>query len=141
MKLRSFRSQREPRLEIIPLIDIMIFLLAAFMMVSLQMQKVAAIDAQMAERAASPDESHVLTLTVDRFAQIATDEGAISYANLKQLLAAKASADPTFAVCLRGAGGATHGSVMYALDLVKQAGVKRVALAVWSAEENASQKP
>ena len=141
MKLRSFRPHREPRLEIIPLIDIMIFLLAAFMMVSLQMQKVAAITAHMAEPASSSTESHVLNLTVDHFAQIATDEGAISYANLTKLLAAKASADPAFAVCIRGAKGATHGSVMYALDLVKQAGVKRAAMAVSSAKAGGDQRP
>ena len=40
MKIRSPIRQRQTRLEIIPLIDIMFFLLASFMMVSLQMQKV-----------------------------------------------------------------------------------------------------
>ena len=40
MKIRSPLPRKRVRLEIIPLIDIMFFLLASFMMVSLQMQKV-----------------------------------------------------------------------------------------------------
>jgi biopolymer transport protein ExbD len=47
MKLRSPLRRRRTRLEIIPLIDIMFFLLASFMMVSLQMQKVRTLKASL----------------------------------------------------------------------------------------------
>ncbi len=40
MKLGTPVRRKHSRIEIIPLIDIMFFLLASFMMVSLQMQKV-----------------------------------------------------------------------------------------------------
>jgi len=39
MKIPSSRSQKRARIEIIPLIDIMFFLLATFVMVSLSMIK------------------------------------------------------------------------------------------------------
>ena len=39
MKIRSPLPSRKTRLEIIPLIDVMFFLLASFMMVSLTMTK------------------------------------------------------------------------------------------------------
>ena len=47
MKILSPLKRRRTRLEIIPLIDIMFFLLASFMMVSLQMQKVRTIKASL----------------------------------------------------------------------------------------------
>ena len=47
MKIRSPIARRKTRLEIIPLIDIMFFLLASFMMVSLQMQKVRTLKANL----------------------------------------------------------------------------------------------
>jgi len=47
MKIRSPIPRRRTRLEIIPLIDIMFFLLASFMMVSLQMQKVRTLKASL----------------------------------------------------------------------------------------------
>ncbi|MGA2661314.1 MAG: biopolymer transporter ExbD, partial [Verrucomicrobiota bacterium] len=47
MKLRSPLRPRRTRLEIIPLIDIMFFLLASFMMVSLQLQKVRTLKASL----------------------------------------------------------------------------------------------
>ena len=47
MKIRSPIARKRTRLEIIPLIDIMFFLLASFMMVSLQMQKVRTLKASL----------------------------------------------------------------------------------------------
>ena len=78
MKLRSPLRRRRTRLEIIPLIDIMFFLLASFMMVSLQMQKVRTLKASLptatlATAAAKPD---MVTLTVDRNGQVTADSKA-----------------------------------------------------------------
>ena len=81
MKLRSPLRRRRTRLEIIPLIDIMFFLLASFMMVSLQMQKVRTLKASLptatlATAAAKPD---MVTLTVNRNGQVAVDSKPISF--------------------------------------------------------------
>ena len=47
MRIRSPLPHKKTRIEIIPLIDIMFFLLASFMMVSLQMQKVQTLRANL----------------------------------------------------------------------------------------------
>ena len=47
MKIKSPLPTRRNRIEIIPLIDIMFFLLASFMMVTLQMQKVRTLKASL----------------------------------------------------------------------------------------------
>ena len=47
MKIRTPIPEKKSRLEIIPLIDIMFFLLASFMMISLQMQIVRTVKANL----------------------------------------------------------------------------------------------
>src|SRR5580698_10440400 len=88
MKIRSPIARRKSRLEIIPLIDIMFFLLASFMMVSLQMQKVRALSAALptatlARTTAKPD---VVNLTVDRFGQVQADKKAVTMDELSKLI-------------------------------------------------------
>lgn len=123
------------RLEIIPLIDIMFFLLASFMMVSLQMQKVRTLKASlptatMAVSSAKPD---MITLTVDRFGQVALDKKPVAFADMISTLTNRLNFNPSLPVYITGSRDATHGSMMYVLDLVKRAGVQRVAIAVKTA--------
>jgi biopolymer transport protein ExbD len=135
MKIRSPLPRRETRLEIIPLIDIMFFLLASFMMVSLQMQKVRTLKASLptatlATSAAKPD---MVQLTVDRNGQVTADDKPISFPDLSALLTKRVAANTNLPVYITGAKDATHGSVVYVLDFVKRAGVTRTAVAVKAA--------
>jgi len=132
MKLRSPLRPRRTRLEIIPLIDIMFFLLASFMMVSLQMQKVRTLKASLptATLASSTAKPDMVTLTVDRNGQVAVDGKRLSFPDLQTLLAKRHSANTNLPVYITGTRDATHGSVIYVLDFVKRAGIQRVAIAV-----------
>jgi biopolymer transport protein ExbD len=135
MKLRSPLRRRRTRLEIIPLIDIMFFLLASFMMVSLQMQKVRTLKASLptATLATSTAKPDMMTITVDRNGQVAVDNKPVSFADLEALLARRHSQNTNLPVYITGTRDATHGSVMFVLDLVKRAGVQRAAIAVKAA--------
>ena len=138
MKLRSPIQRRRFRLEIIPLIDIMFFLLASFMMVSLQMQKVRTLKASLptatlATAATKPD---LVKLTVDRNGQVALDSKPVSFPDLLTLLTNRYNLNTNLPVYITGTRDATHGSVMYVLDLVKRAGIRRVAIAVKAAPGN-----
>jgi biopolymer transport protein ExbD len=135
MKLRSPLRKRRTRLEIIPLIDIMFFLLASFMMVSLQMQKVRTLKASLptATLATSTAKPDMVTVTVDRNGQVAVDSKSISFPALETLLTNRYHLNTNLPVYITGTRDATHGSVMYVLDFVKRAGIKRVAIAVKAA--------
>jgi biopolymer transport protein ExbD len=135
MKLRSPLRRRRTRLEIIPLIDIMFFLLASFMMVSLQMQKVRTLKASLptATLATSSTRPDMVTLTVDRDGQVAIDKKHVSFPELQTLLTNRYNLNPNLPVYITGTRDATHGSVMYVLDFVKRAGIQRVAMAVKTA--------
>jgi biopolymer transport protein ExbD len=135
MKLRSPLRRRRTRLEIIPLIDIMFFLLASFMMVSLQMQKVRTLKASLptatlAVSAARPD---MIKLAVDKFGRVSADGKPVLFPDLFTLLTNRYSMNTNLPVYITGAREATHGSMIYVLDFVKRAGIQRVAIAVKAA--------
>ena len=135
MKIRSPLPHKETRLEIIPLIDIMFFLLASFMMVSLQMQKVRTLKASLptATLATSTAKPDLVNLTVDRDGQVSSDNKPVSFANLFTMLTNRYSLNTNLPVYITGTTDATHGSIIYVLDFVKRAGIQRVAIAVKAA--------
>jgi len=135
MKIRSPLPQRQTRLEIIPLIDIMFFLLASFMMVSLQMQKVRALKSSLptATMATSTTKPDIVNLKVDRFGQVSADDKPVSFSELSAILAKRFEANTNVPVYITGAKDATHGSIIYVLDLVKAAHIQRVAISVKAA--------
>jgi biopolymer transport protein ExbD len=143
MKIRSPILRRRARIEIIPLIDIMFFLLASFMMVSLQMQKVRALNARLptATLASATNQPDILNLTVDKFGQVQADQKPVSLAELPRLLAERRKANTNLPVYLSGTRDATHGSVIYVLDLLKRAGIQRVAIAVKPPASNPPRSP
>ena len=132
MKIYSPLPRKKGRIEIIPLIDIMFFLLASFMMVSLTMQhlmsmRVSLPTATQAKSLAKPD---MITLTVDRFGQTWVDGKQIAFSDLFQLLKRRGEANPHFPVYIQGQKEATHASMVYVLDLVRRAGIQKVAFSV-----------
>jgi biopolymer transport protein ExbD len=140
MKIRSPLPRKRTRLEIIPLIDIMFFLLASFMMVSLQMQKVRALKASLptATLATSNAKPDVINLNVEKDGQVLLEEKPVSFPELFTTLTNRFAANTNVPVYITGNRAATHGEIVYVLDFVKHAGIQRVAIAVKtdSAEKN-----
>jgi len=135
VKIRTPIPEKKSRLEIIPLIDIMFFLLASFMMISLQMQIVRTVKANLptATLATSSTKPDIVNLLVSRDGQVSVDKKQISFTDLNTLLTNRYSLNTNLPVYITGAKDATHGSVVYVLDLVKRAGIQRVAIAVKAA--------
>ena len=136
MKIRSPLRRKKARLEIIPLIDIMFFLLASFMMVSLQMQKVRTLKASLptATLATSSAKPDIINLRVDRLGLIYEDQAQISRADLRALLTNRYARNTNLPVSISGDRDARYGDTIAVLDFVKQAGIQRVAVAVTGAE-------
>ena len=132
MKIRSPLARKRTRLEIIPLIDIMFFLLASFMMVSLQMQKVRTLKASLptAALATSAKKPDMIKLKVDPYGQVSIDNKSMSFPDLSRLLTERLRANTNVPVYLSGSRNTAHGQMVYVFDFVKRAGVQRVAFAV-----------
>ena len=136
MKIISPLPAKRGRLEIIPLIDIMFFLLASFMMVSLTMQHLVSIRVSLptATQAKSLAKPRMITLNVDRFGQVSIDDKPIAFTELFTLLHKRATEEASFPVYIQGQRDATHGSMIYVLDLVKRAWIQKVAFSVKTTE-------
>jgi biopolymer transport protein ExbD len=132
VKIRTPIPEKKSRLEIIPLIDIMFFLLASFMMLSLQMQIVRTLKADLptATLATSTKKPDIVNLNVNKDGQVSVDDNAIAFPELFSMLTNRYNLNTNLPVYITGAEDATHGSVMYVLDFVKRAGIQNVAIAV-----------
>lgn len=122
----------EARIEIIPLIDIMFFLLAAFMLVSLSMVslKTVKIDLPTAVTAASEADPNLVSLSIDRAGLVFFDRQPIGLHELAARLAARRQTNPALRVLIRGDREARHGDVIHLLDLVRSAGIDKVAFEI-----------
>jgi len=123
--------RRKARIEIIPLIDVMFFLLATFIMVSLSMTRntgmqVALPAASTAEKQSSRDESVTLTVTED--GQVFYNKDKITLAQLPlRLQTFKASSkDPK--VVVSGAADANFKVVVAVLDEARKIGIQKVGI-------------
>jgi len=137
MKIHSPVPEKKSRLEIIPLIDIMFFLLASFMMISLQMQIVRTLKANLptATLVTSSTKPDILNLLVNRDGQVSVDKKLTALPDLFTLLTNRYSLNTNLPVYITGAKDATHGSVMFVLDFVKRAGIQHIAIAVKAAPD------
>jgi biopolymer transport protein ExbD len=126
--------RKRGRIEIIPLIDIMFFLLAAFMIVSIAKIKVNSLkvalptDVPATER--EPREDFV-SISVNPLGQIQIDKVLItSKEELMGKLAALYAANHDQKILLSADRDTRNGDVMAVLGRVRQAGFQRVAFAI-----------
>jgi biopolymer transport protein ExbD len=124
----------EARIEIIPLIDIMFFLLASFMLVSLSMVNLKSIRVNLpvASSGAVTTEKRrdLIDLSIDRSGEMFLDKRPVDDRGLVAELAADIEGNPNAKVLISGDRDARHGDVIHALDLVRTAGIDKVAFQI-----------
>jgi biopolymer transport protein ExbD len=132
MKISSPLPERKARIEIIPLIDIMFFLLAAFMLASLTLIRLQSIKlnlptATQATRDFKPD---IVNIDVDPQGNIHVEQQPMSTAELRAYLADKFQQNANLPVYISGDKRASHGDVIRVLDLVRRVGIQKVSFAI-----------
>jgi biopolymer transport protein ExbD len=131
-KIQSSLAQRHARIEIIPLIDIMFFLLASFMLVSLTMSKQQSIKVNLPTATqAHPDlKPEMISLSVDRAGGVFLQRQAVTFPELYRALTEGMAGNTNLPVYISGDLDATHGQMVQVLDLVRKAGFQKVAFNV-----------
>jgi biopolymer transport protein ExbD len=129
MKISSPIPKRRSRIVIIPLIDIMFFLLASFMMVSLQMSRTANIkinlpDATESRQDYKPD---MVNIAVDKSGAIWLEKKKISLPDLSLVLSNRFRGDTNLPVYISGDRDALHGDMVNVYEAVRSVGVQKVA--------------
>ena len=132
MKLRSPLPQRKTRLEIIPLIDIMFFLLASFMLVSLTMTKQQTVKVDLPVESASQNDfkPDMINLAVDAAGDYFLGKDRVSLPDLERLLTERRALNAATPVFISGDENARHGSMVRLLGIVRRIGFTKVAFNV-----------
>lgn len=132
MKIGSPLPHKKARIEIIPLIDIMFFLLAAFMMASLTMIKMQSIkmDLPTATQATRDFKPDIINIDVDKRGEIFVEKKEVNVIELRSYLSNKYHLNTNVPVYISGDKDATHGAVIRVLDIVRREGIQKVSFAI-----------
>jgi len=129
-------QEHEARIEIIPLIDIMFFLLAAFMLVSLSMvnMKSVKVDLPTATTATPETRQDFINLSIDRTGAIFLDQRPIGRNELAHQLTTMHRTNANLRVFISGDKEARHGDVIAVLDVVRATGIEKTAFEIREAK-------
>lgn len=131
MKLRSMKVQEEPKLMIIPMIDIIFFLLVFFMISTMTMvqQNTFKVGLPQASSAQLDMNQHV-NITVMADGNIAFNKESLDKEQLIRRVQIELQRNPDLQVILNGDKDINYGFVIETFDALKQAGVKKLSIAV-----------
>ena len=130
MKIHSPIEEKKARIEIIPLIDIMFFLLACFMAVSLSMIQMRGMKISLPTAVSTQPEmkNDFHSITIDAAATVYLEKERIDdRAVLAQRIRELWEEDHDVRIYIRADKDTTHGEVIGVLDTVRSAGVQKVA--------------
>ncbi len=130
MKLRDRREFQPPELMIIPMIDIMFFLLVFFMLGTLYMveQKSLPVKLPQAQHAAV-DMTNNFVVTMKKDGTLYLEDKQAEIGGLLRQAQAESKAKPQMAIIIRADKDVDYGKVIALMDGFKKAGVTRFGLA------------
>lgn len=130
MRIPSPTVRKRARIEIIPLIDIIFFLLATFVMVSLSMVKNQGISVNLPTTATSSaeDAKPVITISVNDKEEIYLDKKLVSFEQMSGKLQELKATDSDLKVLINGDEKASFGTAIGILDEVRRLGIVKVSI-------------
>lgn len=123
-------AKRRARIEIIPLIDIIFFLLATFVMVSLSMVKNKGIPVNLPVAAtAQPQErKDFASISIMEKGEVYFDKQLVTPAELEAALKDLLAANPEPKVFINGDTKAEYGKAVEVLDTARRLGIVKIAI-------------
>jgi len=141
MRLSSPIPHKRARIEIIPLIDVMFFLLASFMMVSLSQTHMKGIRVNLPAAIAPPpsDVKDYVSIKVREGNVVTFDNETVTDDQVLPRLYQLRQANPEIKVSISADMLAMHGDVIAVLDKVRSVGITKVGYQIRAA--GAQQQP
>jgi biopolymer transport protein ExbD len=135
MKVTSPIPKKHARIEIIPLIDIMFFLLASFMMVSLSQTHMKGVNIQLPSPNVPPPNTvkDFVSIRVGAGNVVSFDGYVVNQDQVMPRLFQLHAANPEIKVSISAEGMALHGDVITVLDEVRQVGIQKVGYQIRAA--------
>ena len=130
MRLRDRRAFEKPEVMIIPMIDIMFFLLVFFIMSTLYMVNLKTVDVNLPKAQTAQTQLNVTYLvTIRKDGSLWLEDKQIDEATLLRRARAESQKNPRFAVVVRADGDLNYSGVMELLDKLRKEGITRFGLA------------
>ena len=136
MHVASPLPKKRARIEIIPLIDIMFFLLASFMMVSLSQTHMKGIKVNLPAKGAvqqNPNINDSVSIRVSPGNAVFFDNQFVSDDQVLPRLYQLHAANPNIKVSISAEMMSIHGDVIALLDKVRQVGIQKVGYQIRAA--------
>jgi len=130
------RNIKKARIEIIPMIDTIFFLLVFFMISTLSMTQFKGMPVNLPKAASSqqaPAES--AAVTIDKDGRLFLNQEAIDRAVLGDALKQQLAQNAEMLVVINADDGVSHGQVVEVMDVVRTANVAKMAIAVKPKEQ------
>jgi len=134
MYVSSPIPHKKARIEIIPLIDIMFFLLASFMMVSLSQVHMKGVKVNLPSGVSGETQTkrEYVSVSVDKDGHYFFDKDEIGDNELLNRLRMAHASAPDAKVFLRGDRDSAHLNVAHALDIIRSSGYYKVSFEIKS---------
>ena len=125
MRLERFENEKKPKIMIIPMIDIIFFLLVFFMMSMLSMVTQRSIGLNL------PQASTAVIETTEELPVSIAEDGTIfvEKAAFKHRMEIEMSRNHDVKVLLRADKNSQHGDFVFVLDQLKALGIHRISIA------------
>jgi biopolymer transport protein ExbD len=143
MRVASPIPHKRARIEIIPLIDIMFFLLASFMMVSLSQTHMKGIKVALPSAQAPPPTQvkDYVSIRVGAGNAVSFDGQYVTDDQILPRLFQLHAANPNIKVSISAEGMARHGDVITVLDKVRRVGIQKVGYQIRAAQGGPAAAP
>lgn len=139
MKIRQFPTKKA-RIEIIPMIDVIFFLLVFFMVSSLAMTKINSMPVSLPKTDSSPESlKQNVILTIKRSGELFVNKAPATLETLGTQLAYEMRHDPQAPVVVNADEATDYGKVVQAMDRARKIGVRKFALATRIQQDQPSQ--
>lgn len=130
MRLRDRRIIKPPELMIIPMIDIMFFLLVFFMLGTMYMIELKTIPIKLPTATnTSLEVKSTFSITMKEDGSLWLEDKKIDLNNLLMQAKIEKNNNPNFAIIIRADKNIDYGKVVKLLDQIKGAGITRFGLA------------
>ena len=128
---RDYREKQQPLVMIIPMIDIMLFLLVFFMISTIYMVQTNTLQVNLPQAAQANQEMrpNIVPITVTESGDILYDKDTVPGADLARKVHDTLQQDKDTVFVLRGDRKASYEHVVQVLDLLKQSGTRHVSIA------------
>ena len=130
MRLQQLDVDKKPKIMIIPMIDIIFFLLVFFMMSMLTMVVQKSISLNLPQTVTSKlDIEKALPAAVTSDGQIYVEQEKIPRETFRRRMEIEKNRNPNLSIVLRADTKSEHGDFVFVLDQLKSVGISKIGIA------------